>query len=141
MIIEYKTAWLKIDPDKTKQKGHFTDYHIDIVCPECWSKDIYVTDSRPTKYWVRRRRGCKDCKHRWNTREISEKDFVMYDDDSLYDISCQIAALSGQAEQFVSRVTELAEYMKQMCIDRGKVKNKELFLIEEQKRKEKEKEE
>lgn len=38
-------------------------------CPKCGG-DGLVTDSRPSKKYIRRRRKCTSCDHRWTTVEI-----------------------------------------------------------------------
>lgn len=46
-------------------------------CPECGLMDEAnrVIDSRPFKNTIRRRRECSECKHRWNTYEVTEAEF------------------------------------------------------------------
>jgi transcriptional repressor NrdR len=43
-------------------------------CPNCGNHEIVVKDSRDHKEynWIKRRRECHNCEHRWNTYEISE---------------------------------------------------------------------
>lgn len=43
---------------------------VGIRCPECRFGDNDVTDSRPAYYWIRRRRRCRSCGHRWTTAEV-----------------------------------------------------------------------
>jgi transcriptional repressor NrdR len=47
-----------------------------MICPNCESQDIVVKDSRDHKEynWIKRRRECLACDHRWNTYEISEQE-------------------------------------------------------------------
>lgn len=40
-----------------------------IACASCESVDTEVKDSRPQQNYIRRRRRCKNCGHRFTTRE------------------------------------------------------------------------
>lgn len=48
-------------------------------CPSCKSNEISVKDSRDHRdyNWIKRRRECHACEHRWNTVEISEEDLTV----------------------------------------------------------------
>lgn len=39
-------------------------------CPACNHPDSQVTDSRPVRDEIRRRRKCKSCGFRWTTHEL-----------------------------------------------------------------------
>lgn len=41
-------------------------------CPKCGAADVYVVDSRDKGEYIRRRRKCERCGHRWYTREVDE---------------------------------------------------------------------
>lgn len=40
-----------------------------IPCPNCGGAKGYVTDTRARGEWISRRRECRDCGHRYSTRE------------------------------------------------------------------------
>lgn len=40
-------------------------------CPQCKSDNSIVLDSRPHPQYVRRRRKCRTCCHRWSTVETA----------------------------------------------------------------------
>ena len=40
-------------------------------CPECDSKKLKITDSRPVEAATRRKRLCEECGHRWHTFEFT----------------------------------------------------------------------
>lgn len=39
-------------------------------CPECFSKNTLVIDSRPVTQAIKRRRKCENCKHRFTSYEM-----------------------------------------------------------------------
>jgi hypothetical protein len=41
-------------------------------CPKCGGKHVGVVDSRPEPFGRRRKRTCRDCRHRWWTVEMPE---------------------------------------------------------------------
>jgi transcriptional regulator NrdR family protein len=43
-------------------------------CPECAQKSAVIDTGKKVNY-VRRRRKCKACGHRWTTREITVEEF------------------------------------------------------------------
>lgn len=47
-----------------------------MMCPKCNSYTNSVKDSRehPEYNWIKRRRRCDECDHRWNTYEIPESE-------------------------------------------------------------------
>lgn len=54
-----------------------------MYCPNCNENQTRVVDSREhDEYnWVKRRRECKECLHRWTTFEISECDLDVAQDE------------------------------------------------------------
>lgn len=48
-------------------------------CPNCGNHEITVKDSRDHKEynWIKRRRECHNCEHRWNTYEINETELTV----------------------------------------------------------------
>ena len=52
-----------------------------LCCEHCGSSDISVTDSRPSRGTVRRRRRCNHCGHRFTTYEVSAdiEDLIRFD--------------------------------------------------------------
>lgn len=46
-----------------------------MLCPKCNSSQVFVIDSRPYGKITRRRKECQDCKMRFNTLEITEKEY------------------------------------------------------------------
>lgn len=45
-----------------------------MACPNCQDKDNKTKDTRehPVYNWIKRRRECNSCGHRWNTLEVNE---------------------------------------------------------------------
>ena len=40
-----------------------------LICPECECRMNYVIESKRIRNGVKRRRECRNCGYRWNTRE------------------------------------------------------------------------
>ena len=51
--------------------------HDGILCPACGSGRSSVIDSRPSDGYIRRRRECDDCSHRFTTRERTGQRFAL----------------------------------------------------------------
>jgi transcriptional regulator NrdR family protein len=66
-------------------------------CPQCGGKTRTV-DSRTSDSNVRRRRQCKDCGHRFSTREL--------EDGSLQQLRERIASLLAENMQLRNRVVD-----------------------------------
>lgn len=47
-----------------------------IHCPRCGAGSK-VTDSRPSRGTLRRRRQCEECTHRWHTMEIDHETYAL----------------------------------------------------------------
>jgi len=43
-------------------------------CPKCDSRRLIVTDSRSRKKYIRRRRECRECRHRFTTYEMTQEE-------------------------------------------------------------------
>ena len=61
-------------------------------CPECWSENSVVINSRHKEMTIYRRRACSDCGYRFKTYEIDEK---------------KIAALNQLAELLKKEIMEI----------------------------------
>ena len=79
-------------------EGNLDSYGI--CCPECGSEHTEVTDTRPARYGIRRRRECKDCFYRFSTVEILK----VYQDR--YDIGPEGIAVLKRGIEALKKIIE-----------------------------------
>jgi transcriptional regulator NrdR family protein len=52
-------------------------------CPKCGSDQCFVADVRPQTGYIKRRRECMFCGERFNTAEIKEEEYKIYEEMKL----------------------------------------------------------
>lgn len=73
-------------------------------CPECYSPEYGVTDSREYKNYRIRRRKCGDCGSKYSTYEVSARLFKAY--DAIFKKQSEIRKCAKDIEQNLNDVVD-----------------------------------
>jgi hypothetical protein len=68
-----------------------------LPCQVCGSAGSKVLDSRPRGTFIRRRRECLSCRHKWSTYEVSSEYLSMTSE--ILVLARQVRSLSGKLEE------------------------------------------
>ena len=77
-----------------------------IACPKCKSPESLVLESRGNQAgeFIRRRRECEKCQHRWSTYETSEADLSPVTQLEIADLLKSITGLRDHLTQLETKV-------------------------------------